>query len=548
MNTRRLACGFLVLCACTRKSDDAGIVLNIDTEVSADRTVINHITITVDGKRQEWSLTRALPGSLGIVTSPGMRSVTVEGLSSGVLRGRWTGSILAIKGSVVVQDVHLAYVAPGVPDGGAPSIDSSVAEAARADAPSMESGIAEAARADGARDSALEAGMDRPDSGGEVGGTGGISGGGGTSGTGTLPPVDGGSGGLGGNDGGSRETAGRDGGDASSPDESDGPLPSSDTAPAVTMPLTGAFAVSSDFDIAATAAAPGPINDALAVVHRFVDDPGAAILDFADQAGNPSLSALRAVLPDALESRLTGWMDSYIKTATVNGVTPYDRLVWLDDTVRALLLYWGLESRLALPLSAPGTHSPMTLRFASLSGTSYSIPFDPTAQVTSGTGVTASVSWPGGSPGSPIVTISDHVMAFAFGRYALQALDEIMLAEYGVPDTAAYLSSSIGCSGMAAYVASQCVSIICVGHATELNDICESGLAEGARQIEQQITAIDFKAIHFQQGSATAIGAQVTSPQSTTALRDGIWSVTVDFGNGPDPANATFTASAEAGS
>jgi hypothetical protein len=168
--------------------------------------------------------------------------------------------------------------------------------------------------------------------------------------------------------------------------------------------------------------------------------------------------------------------------------------------------------------------------------------------VAPGGGVTALVSWPDGTDGPAIVSISDHAMAFPFGRYALQALDAMLLAEYGSPDVAAYLSSSIGCSGMAAYVASQCVSIVCVGHTAELFDVCESGVAEGARQIENQMMGIDFKTMHFQQGTATAIGAQVARPQEATSLEGGVWSVTVDFGNGPEPANATFIAAAEAGS
>jgi hypothetical protein len=96
--------------------------------------------------------------------------------------------------------------------------------------------------------------------------------------------------------------------------------------------------VSSQFDVHATAAAPGPVGDALGLVHRLVDDPGAAILGFADDAGVPGISTLRSALPDVLESRLTGWMDSYVKSATVGGVIPFDELTWLDDTVRALLL------------------------------------------------------------------------------------------------------------------------------------------------------------------------------------------------------------------
>jgi hypothetical protein len=72
------------------------------------------------------------------------------------------------------------------------------------------------------------------------------------------------------------------------------------------------------------------------------------------------------------------------------------------------------------------------------------------------------------------------------------------------------------------------------------------GLAEGARQIEAEIQSIDFQAIRLQRGTATAVGAEVTNPQRVSALQDGIWTVTVDFGDGPEPAAATFSASVEA--
>jgi hypothetical protein len=331
-------------------------------------------------------------------------------------------------------------------------------------------------------------------------------------------------------------------------DAPDGGLPTVDGASLVSAPFTGAFSVSSQFEILASAAAPGPVGDTLGLVHGLVTDPGAAILDFAGDAGVPGLSTLRSVLPDALESRLTGWMNSYIKSASVGGVTPYDQLAWLDSTVQSLLLYWGLQSRLTLPAGALGTHAPVTLIFASPAGAPIPLPLDATAPLTLGIGVSALVSWPNGTNASAVVTVSDHFMGLPFGRYMLQALDAILLAQYGAPNLGAYLSNAVGCPGMAAYVASQCVSIVCVGHEGDLLDICAGGLAEGARQIENQIQGLDLKAIHFQQGTAVAIGAQVTRPQNATALQGGVWTVTVDFGGGPEPATATFSASAEAGS
>lgn len=524
MNARRWALAALVFLACSRAHDDAGIVLNVDADVTADRTAIQRLVVTVDQQRQEWNLDRPLPGSLGIETSAGKKLVTVEGFAGAGLRGRWVGTIDASEGSVIVQDVHLAYVSPGALDGG-PALDGSALEVGMIDS---------------GRPGASEAGIDTDRA--EARGAGGTSGSGGT-------PLDSGAGGIVIPDAALTGPDGRSGGEVAldgpaAPSLPDADLPGSDGAGPAPEPLSGSFAVTSQFDVSAAAAVPGPIHDALDRVHVFVGNPGAAILAYADQAGVPAASALRAALPSVLMDRLTDWMNTYIESAGSNGITPYSRLVWLDDTVRALLLYWTLESQLGLPIGSAGTHTPQTLVFADPSGAPLAYPIDP-ALLLPATGVTSVVSWPAGALAPATVTIADHAFALPFGRYALPALDAILLAQYGTPDVAGYLSASVGCAGLATSVASQCVSIVCVGHTADLTDLCEGGLAEGARQIEAQILAIDFKAIRLQQGTATAIGAEAGQAQNTTALQDGIWTVTADFGNGPEPANATFTAIAQ---
>jgi hypothetical protein len=520
MTPRRLALGILVLLACSRTDEDAGIVLNVDADVTADRTAINSLVVTVDHNQQTWPLGRPLPGSLGIKTTPGKKSVTVEGFASGTLRGRWTGTVDAPKGSVIVQDVHLAYVGPAL-------------DAGALDSDRLDGGGSDLGATDG-----LGIGIDagRLDARGTDGSAGGADG------TRTL---DAGPGGADGARLDSGASVGIDGGDAAT-DLPTAAIPDAnpsgtDTSEVPSAALSGVFATSSQFDISATAAAPGSVRDALNLVHVFAQNPGAAILDYADQAGVPAAAALRAALPSALMNRLTGWMNTYIESANSNGITPYSRLVWLDDTVRALLLYWTLESQLALPVGATGAHTPRTLIFADLAGSPLAYPLD-AASMVAATNVTSVIAWPGGTAAPATATISDHAFALPFGRYASPALDAILLFQYGTPDLAAYLSDAVGCAGLAAYVASQCVSIVCVGHASDLADLCEGGLAEGARQIDAQIQSIDFDAIHFQKGTATAVGAVPTRPQDTTALQDGAWTVTVDLGNGANPANATFSA------
>ncbi len=534
MKARPLSLGFLAVLACTRPIEDAGIVLNVDTDVTADRSVINHITVTVDTRQQNWSLTRPLPGSLGIVTSPGNKSVLVEGFANSVLRGRWSGSILASKGKVIVQDVHLAYVGSGLLDGGAMTIDGGGLDVpgadGRSDAPADRIGLDVSGT--GGTGGAVDATVDVI--GKDLRGTGGISG------TDGNPAIDGAVD-LGKPDAvGTGGASGSDSGDA--PGAPDGP--NSDSAIPITAPLTGAFAVNSQFQVHATAAAPGPLADALGLVHGFVDDPANAILTFAADAGIPELSALQSELPSALYGSLTGWMNSYIKSANASGVVPYDQLVWLDDTVRSLLLYWGLQSSLALPVGQPGTHTPLAFIFTSPTEP-LTFPIDASGAVP-GAGITALASWLDGPSSAAVVTISDHAMAMPFGPYALPALNAILLAQYAAPDLGSFLSNAIGCEDMATSVASHCVGIVCVGHAGDLFAVCEGGLAEGARQIDDQIDGLRIQTLHFENGSATAVGASVSRPQDATSLESGVWEATVDFGNDPEPADATFSATAGA--
>jgi hypothetical protein len=50
------------------------------------------------------------------------------------------------------------------------------------------------------------------------------------------------------------------------------------------------------------------------------------------------------------------------------------------------------------------------------------------------------------------------------------------------------------------------------------------------------------KATHFQRGTATAIGAARSPERGPTSLQDGVWTATIDLGNGAEAATATFSA------
>jgi hypothetical protein len=309
-------------------------------------------------------------------------------------------------------------------------------------------------------------------------------------------------------------------------------------------PLLGRYQVVSQLSVPAAAAAPGPLGDALDLVHGLAENPASALLDLAEDAGVPALDTIRAVLPDTLEAELEGWMNAYLETATVDGSIPADEIAALDALIRSVLLEWELRSELELPSSAPGTHAPKAIAFHA-AGEPVVIPVDATAPVTAATGVFASVSWVEGREGAVTLSVGDHAMGVPFGQYALQALAHLLEAQYGVPDVRDVLADAVGCAAMAESVGARCVGFICVGHEAELTALCEGGVDAAAEQLEGRILALDYKAIHFQSGTATVEGVSV-DPIAAVATAErftgGIWTASVDFGEGEEEASATFVA------
>lgn len=320
--------------------------------------------------------------------------------------------------------------------------------------------------------------------------------------------------------------------------------PAADPSPPVNVeraPLAGTFEVASRFEVPATVAAPGPLGDALRLVHGLAEDPGTALLDLAEDAGVPAVAELRLVLPDALEAELAGWMNDHLEAATVGGVSPHARLAELDALVRSVLLRFELRSTLALPADAPGVHAPVALAFGSPAGP-VTVDLEPTASVTAGVGVVGTVAWPDGRGGAAAATLGDHAMGLPFGRHALLGLELLLVQRAGAPGVRAFLADAVGCEALAASVAARCLGPLCVGRAAELRAVCEGGLDAAAARLEARILDLDFRAIRFERGTAVAEGAALVPARGPDALRDGVWTASIDLGNGAEPAAATFNA------
>ena len=103
--------GAVVLGFACGGSKDGYIILNVDADTTVDKAAVSQLQVTVGSITRDYSVSKALPGSVGIVTShSGSLDVTVVGIGSQKALGKWSGTIVAKVGQTVTQDVLLACV------------------------------------------------------------------------------------------------------------------------------------------------------------------------------------------------------------------------------------------------------------------------------------------------------------------------------------------------------------------------------------------------------------------------------------------------------
>jgi Galactose oxidase, central domain len=129
MNARLGRWGLLALVsavACA-KNQDAHIVLRVDADATVTKSAITELQVTVAGVTRTYPVTKALPVTLGIVTTKtGDLAITVVGVAAQKAAGTWLGTVTAKADAVVTRDVLLScaggdcgtVVGMGTPDGG----------------------------------------------------------------------------------------------------------------------------------------------------------------------------------------------------------------------------------------------------------------------------------------------------------------------------------------------------------------------------------------------------------------------------------------------
>jgi hypothetical protein len=308
-------------------------------------------------------------------------------------------------------------------------------------------------------------------------------------------------------------------------DPDDPPPPPPPPSPA----LAGAYHLTTVMDLSATTVVPATLHQAIDALRAFGISPGNALFDLAAEAGVPAVQDIRDALPDFLEAKVIEWIDQRLLATGLPGVA--NDLVAIADTA-----FGHVELGSRLDIEAP-LHQLESIAVV-VDGHRVDAAVEALPEDAAELGLSAE---PVCTMNDLSLTIGEHRFGLRVGSLMWTALENAVETGWGT-DVQTVLSDAVGCPAMAAWVADQCMWGYCVGHETELNQICDAGVAKAIDKLREQITSADFDAVVLHAGSATGTDADDDLVAETLT---GTWTAEIDVGAGLRPVPASFEGSAE---
>ena len=143
--------------------------------------------------------------------------------------------------------------------------------------------------------------------------------------------------------------------------------------------------------------------------------------------------------------------------------------------------------------------------------------------------------------GDAALTIGDHFFGLAYGELIFAALDGAGTGE----TLRARLGRAFDCPAMGQSVANRCVLLLCIGHASDITQICERGLDLAVDKVHAPLSGLSFRALRFEDGNADLWDARVTGGAvdgRVDRIDRGTFSkASIDVGTGPRACRATFS-------
>jgi hypothetical protein len=287
------------------------------------------------------------------------------------------------------------------------------------------------------------------------------------------------------------------------------------------LPSVGGYAVQSRVVVALGIA---DVDNAIAQLQAFSQHGGTTLL--AQGASSPAGQAL-AALPTALRSKLDGWIDLELDKQKLGTVTARQAVGDIAMMAQTVVTAFVIESSLTIsPTGAQHSLQDLNFRPASLDVVipigglmADEIMQHPTAEV--------------GMGGA--LAVGDQHFKLALGSHAWQALNLAVETNYGGDLS---LVQHLNCDAIAQAVAARCVSGVCVGHASDLQALCQQGVTTLVDRLRDGLAPVVLD-VHFADGTGHLVDADHNGVAEQIV---GTWDAETNDGLGARATSIAFTA------
>jgi hypothetical protein len=295
---------------------------------------------------------------------------------------------------------------------------------------------------------------------------------------------------------------------------------------------TGPYQVRNTIDFTVEAIVPAQVELVVATLREFSVNPAHSLIVFADQAGVPAVAALYGVIPGVIKDRLEGFINDEVAKLKINGTPITDYAGDMAALAELALTQFAVDSELEMK-AGTATHR-LTALDLEPAGLDVRVPIGGLAGDILTQEPTVTVSEGG------FLSLGEQHFGLNYGEYAWQGLEAASTALFGggIRQT---LGSAVNCPALAHGIADKCVLNVCVGHETQLRDICEGGLDAIVNFAHDRMAAQRLEALHFKSGAVTLVDEDFDGVGDK--LVDGTWDAELNIGLGLRYAPATFEGS-----
>jgi len=306
----------------------------------------------------------------------------------------------------------------------------------------------------------------------------------------------------------------------------DNPLPAS--------AKTGPYQLTNTVDFTVEAVVPAQVELVIATLRDFSTNPAHALISIADRAGVPAVAELYGAIPGAIKDRIEGWVNDEIEKIEINDKPLTDYAADLVGYAEIALTQFAVESELSIAESSTSSSATHRLTALDLSPTGFTELRVPITGLASDI-LTQEPSIEVAEAGA--VSLGEQHFGLNYGEYAWQGLEVASTAVFGtgIRDT---FGKAMNCPKLAQSISDKCFLGACVGHETQIREICEGGLDAIVDFAHDKMAAMRLEAFHLAAGDATLVDED--GDGIGDKIVDGVWDAELDIGLGLRHAPATF--------